>query len=589
MTGRARPIRGIRLPRALLRLRVRLGLLLFAGFLFVGLGFDGLWVTLTRQWLVQELEVRSRTLTGQLASRVAVPLLLEDRVELEDQLAQANGEPDVVGVAVYRDSGREIVRNVRSPARWAEVPRPPLATQGRDSLTVRVHRARGSAMLEIVAPVRRPAGSSQLRLDEAGELAGIAPAPSPSPGHPERVGWVRMVVSTARIESAVAGTARVGLTLVLVALGLWLIPISAFMRITVRPLQEASQLAREIAGGNLNRRVPVRSDDELGALAVSLNSMASGLADAWRRAQKESDNLRIASEAVVATARGARAATGPHGSFEVVAPQVRRVTGCRGIALATSTVAGETMRFVQLDPPGPWGELANGTELDPAVALRLTQNGDAPLRLLLDLEDGPLGRALTAEDFRSALLVPLAYESGPPSVLMLAADRVDAFPPAQMDVVAGLATHLAAALRAAQLGRNLEHAFHELEATRNGVTAHSRDHRLRASPTSSTTCSRPCWGAPKSCARPRSAATSTLRRWPGRSRSSSAPPATAGRRCVACAISAIRGLRPTMPSRSISTPRSATRRSSRGRAGRTRRRRWAARSPSSSTPGPARW
>src|SRR2546422_11758648 len=98
--------------------------------------------------------------------------------------------------------------------------------------------------------------------------------------------------------------------------------------------------------------------------------MASELADAQRRARVESDNLRIASEAVVAIARGARDASDPRSTFEVVAPQLRLVTGCRGGALAAATEAGPAMRFVHLDPAPPWGEPDGGTPLHPAGARR---------------------------------------------------------------------------------------------------------------------------------------------------------------------------------------------------------------------------
>ncbi|HEY2956573.1 MAG TPA: ATP-binding protein [Candidatus Eisenbacteria bacterium] len=463
-----------RLARITGRLRVRLGAMLFGGIVLVGLGFYGMLVTLTRQWLVQELEARGRTLTGLLAARVATPLLLEDRVELEEQLGPARLEPDVLGAAVYRADGALVAEEVRSAARWAGLPwrrgEAPM-----DSVTLTTHQVGGTTVFEIVAPVHRAAGAAHPALEEAGELAGAAPRAAARDGR-QHVGWVRVLVSSARLETAVGGTARVGLTLMLAAFALWLVPISTLVRITVRPLQEAGQLAREIAAGHLDRRLPVRTDDELGALASSLNSMAAELDEAQRRARAESENLRNTGEAVVAIARGARDAVDPRTTFAVVAPQVRRVAGCRGVALAAASEGDPVMRFVELDPEPPWGAIEKGAALDPELAARLERSGDAPLRLELEREDGALARGLVREGFRSALLVPLAHEAGSSAALLLAADHPEAFAPARADIVAGLATHLSSALRAARLGQSLERSVEELQAARTQL---ARTERLR--------------------------------------------------------------------------------------------------------------
>ena len=102
----------------------------------------------------------------------------------------------------------------------------------------------------------------------------------------------------------------------------------------MRPLREAGDLAREIALGNLERRLPVESDDELGHLAESMNTMAAALNAARLEASGEAQRLRTATEAVVAIAREARLTHEPVEVFQLVAPQVRRVTGCEGVALA---------------------------------------------------------------------------------------------------------------------------------------------------------------------------------------------------------------------------------------------------------------
>lgn len=48
-------------------------------------------------------------------------------------------------------------------------------------------------------------------------------------------------------------------------------------KIVIRPLQEMSIVARKIAGGDVDRRVEVKSNDEIGQFAKSFNSMADSL------------------------------------------------------------------------------------------------------------------------------------------------------------------------------------------------------------------------------------------------------------------------------------------------------------------------
>jgi signal transduction histidine kinase len=68
--------------------------------------------------------------------------------------------------------------------------------------------------------------------------------------------------------------ATFGATAVALLLGLLL------ARALTRPLREITAATRSVAGGDLGQKVPVRSSDELGELAVSFNQMSSALAQA---------------------------------------------------------------------------------------------------------------------------------------------------------------------------------------------------------------------------------------------------------------------------------------------------------------------
>src|SRR5438094_3496485 len=51
----------------------------------------------------------------------------------------------------------------------------------------------------------------------------------------------------------------------------------------VKPVHDVSQAATRVAQGDLSQRVPVSEDDELGALGIAFNDMATALAESQRR------------------------------------------------------------------------------------------------------------------------------------------------------------------------------------------------------------------------------------------------------------------------------------------------------------------
>lgn len=448
-------------------LRERVTILVLAGILVAGAGSYALLMTLGRHWLVQELDSRGRGLADLLAQRATTSLLLEDATELRGEVNRAASDADVVGVSIHRLSGSIIASRINAPEEWKK------ATQltGRPQAanpSVSVRRLRGLEVRTFLAPVERRAGSVTSQHAEASEVFGFAAPSEPSPRRaPERIGWVRVVLSTERLEGAVARVGRIGLAAMGLFLVLGLAAAMGLMRIAVRPLQEASALAREIAAGRLDRRLPTHGDDELGALADSMNLMASRLGEARRAAQEEASALRRATEAVVAVAQGARSIEGVSGLFPVVAEQLRRVTGCTAVALAVPRSNGGPPVFAHFEPASPWGGLRPGTSLDPATSATLAKAGGAPVRLAVDSTPDPLSWALCNDGYRAAALVPLPLEEGTSAVLLLASGEPAAFPASQIGVAAGLASHLSAALHAEQLRARLELAFEELERTRD--------------------------------------------------------------------------------------------------------------------------
>jgi signal transduction histidine kinase/ActR/RegA family two-component response regulator len=462
-----------RLVRVLGGLRARVAVLLLAGQLLAACGFYVLFASMTRDWARDGLTHEGREVAERIARDAVTPVVLGDDRGLQEMLTRQTRDPDVVGAEILAPGGRSVVARVIDERLWT----PGMATVPRQRRGTEVtrHRVGGVDVVDVVAPIVRPNGTLR-PLGNDDDLFGLPAPPARAARRAELIGWVRMEFSTARVEAELAGARQLGAIVLVLAVALGLMASLALLRIVVRPLREASGLAREIAGGHLERRMPVRGTDELGGLAESMNTMAAALSESIARERAEAAALRETADAVVAIAQGARATSDPESVFRVVAAQLRIVTGCDGVALALPATDGTGLRFQHLDPPGPWGGLEVGDAFDGPLAVALSGSAATSLRLETADHGYPLSTLLAARGMGAMLLVPLTLESGPPAALLLVAHDASAFGRSQGRIVSGLASHLGAALHAAQLRERLQRAIEELRVTQEQLV---RSERLR--------------------------------------------------------------------------------------------------------------
>ena len=459
MTPRPRAIlRGLRL--SLRGLRTRTTLLLMAGLLFCGAGFEALLTTMTWRGEHQELESRARSLARIMSERAVTPVVVNDLGELRRQTHRAVTEPDIVGAAIYPAHGPALAQRALDRALWTGLDLPDGRLE-RGAVSVVRRRVATGEVLDVVAPILRGTARGG-SLAEAGQVFGLGENGPPPPAPP--VGWVRLVASTERANLAVRDAARMGLILLLLAAVLGFFAVSLFVGFVIRPLREAGGLAREIASGQLDRRLPVRSADELGDLAGSMNTMAAALHDARQRAEAEAEALRTATAAMLSIARGARAAHDPHSIFGMVAHEVKRVTRAGAVALAVPPPDAPHPVFEHFEPPAPWAGLAPGQAVPEEILERLRGLEGGALRLASDPDHGACP-GLELAGFRAVLLVPLQLPGSPPALLLAASVEAGAFPAQDRDVVVALASHLSSALHAGRLQERLEDAFAELQRT----------------------------------------------------------------------------------------------------------------------------
>ncbi|ROR32048.1 diguanylate cyclase [Inmirania thermothiophila] len=225
------------------------------------------------------------------------------------------------GIEAFRDN--ETIRAVNR--RRGEEEFPPHETEA----VVRVLPAEHSALQEAL---RTKEMVAYYEWDSSGQryLTFLAPIRNQNRCHRchggdhEVRGLLKLTTSMAPVEQAVRETWQRGLVLMALAVALVLATTGLLIRRSVvRPITEVTDAMVHVAEGDLTRRVPVVSDDELGRMASSFNRMIQRVLKSYTGLQQEQDKLTT----IILSAREGIVVTDRTGQVVLVNPAAETLVG----------------------------------------------------------------------------------------------------------------------------------------------------------------------------------------------------------------------------------------------------------------------
>ncbi|TEU00105.1 MAG: GAF domain-containing protein [Anaerolineales bacterium] len=226
-------------------------------------------------------------------------------------------------------------------------------------------------------------------------------------------------------------------------------------RFLLRPLRDLTELAERLSRGDWSFRVPSDRDDEIGALAHSLNTMADELNSLYQsledRVEERTRQVRTAGEV-------ARAVISIASLDELLR---------RAVELIQQQFKYDYVSIFLIEEDGDFAALHEATgEIGKALAAEgyIVPVGSASIigwvtsnnqpRLVTDIQaDDPKLRRDLMKDMRSELAVPLQTGGRVLGAMNVQSSKTDAFRPQDVEMLQTLADQLSAAILNARLAK----------------------------------------------------------------------------------------------------------------------------------------
>ncbi len=242
-----------------------------------------------RRLMMDEFMKRGEAMAQSLAHSSELGVFAEDTQLLEASVRGVSGDPDLFYLVIFGDGGKVLTSG--GPAaddapdlgwQFSMAKLEEIARRGRP-LTSQVAQDR-RRFIELIAPItsESSAGADAVLLGLDGDAAGASERSSS-----RVIGAVKLGLSLRGVDSHVSAIANLWLMAAGIAFTLATFAIFATAKRITRPVRSLTDQAERIAGGILDREIPVSSRDEIGQLANTFNRMGAAL----KRHSEEKDRV----------------------------------------------------------------------------------------------------------------------------------------------------------------------------------------------------------------------------------------------------------------------------------------------------------
>lgn len=200
-----------------------------------------------RKTRINELEERAKRITDLISSSVAYSVWNVDFAAIDKQLASVSSDPEIVQITITA-VGYGTLREID----------------------------------HLVEPIAEPIAKTQ---DITFETVGSGV---------QKIGEVRIVLTRALVEQSIAEAHRAVWFLVIVILSvLYAVTYVLLKKMVSVPVNRLGEIVDQIALGDMDSRCPVESHDELGRLAIRVNSMADRLRESGENLRDSETRLKL--------------------------------------------------------------------------------------------------------------------------------------------------------------------------------------------------------------------------------------------------------------------------------------------------------
>lgn len=228
-----------------------------------------------RSKLYKEIEKRGETEAKSLAYDAAFGALTEDEIGLGYLIAGRMEKADIVYILVIREDGSIISGNKKEGYFFSNNNDSKVTYRGKEVYKSILISDTGEKVYEFTAQIESERHISPQKI--TGLKDAIFFTGSKKESLPSILGVVKVGISLKNITKEEKQTILISVVMILIVATIALIISYYFVKLIVAPIRQITEMAVDVAKGNLQKPLKIKSSDEVGQLAASFNKMTIDL------------------------------------------------------------------------------------------------------------------------------------------------------------------------------------------------------------------------------------------------------------------------------------------------------------------------